>query len=115
MTRVKRGVTARRRHKKMRKLAKGYRGLRHSTFVWAKNATMKAGVRSYASRKRRKRDFRRLWIIRINAACRSLDVSYSRLIDAMTKKDIIVNRKILADLAVKQPEIFKKIVEAAMK
>lgn len=115
MTRVKRGVTARRRHKKMRKLAKGYRGLRHSTFVWAKNATMKAGVRSYVSRKRRKRDFRRLWIVRINAACRPLGVSYSKLIDAMTKKDMIVNRKILAELAVSQPEVFKNIVEQALK
>ncbi|MEK7673161.1 MAG: 50S ribosomal protein L20 [Patescibacteria group bacterium] len=113
MTRVKRGVTTRRRHNAMRKLAKGYRGLRSKTFKWAKNATMKAGMRSYVSRKLRKRDFRSLWITRINAACRPLGISYSRLIDAMSKKDIVINRKMLAELAVNQSEVFNKIVEAA--
>ena len=76
---------------------------------------MKAGIHSYTDRKRRKRDFRRLWISRINISCRDLGVTYSRLIAAMTKKDILVNRKMLADLAIKEPEVFKKIVEEAMK
>lgn len=113
MARVKRGVPARRRHNKMRKLAKGYRGLSHLTFKWAKNATMKAGLRMYVGRKRRKRDFRRLWITRINAACRPMGISYSRLVDVMTKKDIMINRKMMAELAVNHLDIFKKVVEAA--
>lgn len=115
MTRVKRGVNTRRRHHKMRKAAKGYRGLRHLTFKWAKNAVMKAGLRSYVSRRLKKRDFRSLWIVRINAACRAMGVKYSRLIDAMTKKDMAINRKMLAELAVNEPAVFKKIVEEAMK
>lgn len=115
MTRVKRGVTTRRRHQKMRKAAKGFRGLRHSTFKWAKNAHMKVGLRMYESRRLRKRDFRSLWIVRINAACRELGVKYSRFIDAMTKKDMAINRKMLSELAVNDPATFKKIVEEVMK
>ncbi|MBI5753935.1 50S ribosomal protein L20 [Candidatus Peregrinibacteria bacterium] len=115
MTRVKRGVNTRRRHQKMKRAAKGYRGLRSRTFKWAKNATMKAGLRSYTSRRLKKRDFRSLWITRINAGCRAMGVKYSRLIDAMTKKDMAINRKMLSELAVNQPEVFKKIVEEAMK
>ncbi len=115
MTRVKRGVTAHRRHQTMVKRAKGFRGQSSRIFTWAKNAMMKAGIHSYTDRKRRKRDFRRLWISRINISCRDLGVTYSRLIAAMTKKDILVNRKMLADLAIKEPEVFKKIVEEAMK
>ncbi|MCX6734732.1 MAG: 50S ribosomal protein L20 [Candidatus Peregrinibacteria bacterium] len=115
MSRVKRGVNTRRRHQKMKKAAKGYRGLRSRTFKWAKNATMKAGLRSYTSRRLKKRDFRSLWITRINSACRAMGVKYSRLIDAMTKKDMVVNRKMLSELAVNEPAVFKKIVEEAMK
>lgn len=115
MTRVKRGVTTRRRHQKTRKAAKGYRGLSHLTFKWAKKAVMKAGLRSYESRRLKKRDFRSLWIVRINAACRAMGVKYSRLIDAMAKKDMAVNRKMLAELAVTNPEVFKQIVEEAMR
>lgn len=115
MTRVKRGVNTRRRHQKMKRTAKGYRGLRSRTFKWAKNANMKAGIRSYTSRRLKKRDFRSLWITRINAGCRAMGVKYSRLIDAMTKKDMLINRKMMAELAVNQPEVFKKIVEEAMK
>ncbi|MFA6305477.1 MAG: 50S ribosomal protein L20 [Candidatus Gracilibacteria bacterium] len=115
MTRVKRGVTAHRRHQTMVKKAKGYRGQRSSTFTWAKNAMMKAGLHNYADRKCKKRDFRRLWITRINAACRDLGFAYSRVIAAMTLKGIVVNRKMLADLAIKEPAVFKKIVEEAMK
>ena len=111
MTRVKRGVTTRRRHKKMLKAAKGFRGLRSTIFTQAKNAMMKAGQRAYTSRKLRKRDFRSLWITRINAACRPLGVTYSRLIAGMTKKNILLNRKMLSELAINQPEVFTKVVE----
>lgn len=113
MTRVKRGETAHRRHRKMVKAAKGYRGLRSRVFTQAKNAVMKAGLHAYVDRKTKKRTFRALWILRINAACRPLGLSYSRLIDGMTKKGIAVNRKMLSELAIHQPEVFKAIVEAA--
>jgi large subunit ribosomal protein L20 len=115
MTRIKRGVNAHRRHRKVVKAAKGYRGLRSKTFSQAKNATMKAGLHSYVDRKGKKRVFRRLWIARINAACRELGVKYSRLIDAMTKKKIAINRKMLAELAFSDPAVFKNVVEEAMK
>ncbi len=113
MTRVKRGETAHRRHRKVVKAAKGYRGLRSRVFTQAKNAVMKAGLHSYVDRKTKKRTFRALWILRINAACRPLGITYSRLIEAMTKKDILINRKMLSELAIHQPEVFKAIVEAA--
>lgn len=113
MTRVKRGEHAHRRHRKVVKAAKGYRGLRSRTFKQAKTALMKAGLNSYTHRRTRKRDFRRLWIARINAACRPLGINYSRLIDGMTKKSIEINRKMLAELAVSEPAAFKAVVEAA--
>ena len=112
MSRVKRGVTAHRRHRKSVKAAKGFRGLRKANFRQAKNALMKAGLHSYTHRRTRKRDFRALWIARINAACRPLGISYSRLIDGMTKKDIRINRKMLADMAVNNPDTFKRVVES---
>lgn len=112
MPRVKSGVTAHRRHRKMVKAAKGYRGQRSLRFREAKKAVMKAGLHSYVDRKRNTRLFRRLWIVRINAACRELGMSYSRLIDAMTKKNVAINRKMLAELAVNNPEVFKAIVES---
>jgi large subunit ribosomal protein L20 len=115
MTRVKRGVTAHRRHHDVVKAAKGFRGLRHKSFGLAKQAVMKQGLNSYIGRKLRKRDFRKLWIARINAACRSLGITYSRLIDGMTKQDILVNRKMLAELAARDMETFKAIVEQAKK
>lgn len=115
MTRIKRGETAHRRHHETVKAAKGYRGLRSKTFKWAKAALMKAGKYQYAHRKARKRDFRSLWITRINAACRSLGVAYSRFIAGMTKKNIAINRKMLAELAVNEPETFKAVVEEAIK
>ncbi len=99
----------------MKKAAKGYRGLRSRTFKWAKNATMKSGIRSYTSRRLRKRDFRSLWITRINASCRAMGVKYSRLMDAMTKKDMVLNRKMLSELAVNEPAVFKQVVEEAIK
>lgn len=115
MTRVKSGENAHRRHRKVVKAAKGYRGLRSTTFKQAKNAVMKAGQHAYKHRRMRKRDFRQLWITRVNAACRSLGVAYSRLIDGMNKKSIEINRKMLAELAANEPAAFKDIVEAATK
>ncbi|MFC1615723.1 50S ribosomal protein L20 [Patescibacteria group bacterium] len=110
MTRVKRGVTAHRRHRKTVKAAKGYRGLRSKTFKQAKNALMKAGTHSYTHRRLRKRSFRRLWIARINAACRPMGITYSRLIAAMTDKAVILNRKMMADMAVNEPIAFEAFV-----
>ncbi len=113
MTRVKRGVTAHRRHRKVVKAAKGYRGLRSKNFRAAKNAVMKAGLNSYTHRRLKKRTFRALWIARINAACRPLGITYSRLIAGMTIKNIRVNRKMLAEMAANEPAAFKAVVEAA--
>lgn len=114
MSRVKRGVTAHRRHRKTVKAAKGYRGLRSTNFRAAKNAVMKAGLNAYRDRRNKKRTFRQLWIARINAACRELGTSYSVLIAGMTKKHILINRKMLAELAVREPGVFKDVVEAAV-
>jgi len=115
MTRVKRGVNAHRRHRKVVKAAKGYRGLRHKTFQEAQNALYKAKAYAFSGRKQKKRLYRRLWIARINAACRPLGISYSRLIAAMAKKDVQLDRKILADMAANNPEVFKTIVEFVQK
>lgn len=112
MTRVKSGENAHRRHRKVLKAAKGYRGLRSKTFRQAKNAVMKAGLHAYTHRRTKKREFRRLWIARINAACRPLGISYSLLIAGMAKKKIEVNRKILAELAANEPQAFAAVVEA---
>jgi large subunit ribosomal protein L20 len=113
MTRVKRGVTSHKRHKKLIASVKGYKGLRNNTFKWAKNASVKAGQNSYRGRKLKKRDFRRLWITRINAACRMEDLNYSRLIHGLLIAKVIVDRKILADIAVTNPDVFKKVVDTA--
>lgn len=96
----------------MVKAAKGYRGVRSTHFTFAKNAVMKAGLNSYRNRKRKQRTFRNLWIARINAACRPMGISYSRLVDAMTKKGVVVNRKMLSELAIHNPEVFKAVVES---
>ncbi len=112
MTRVKSGITAHRRHRKTVKAAKGYRGNRSKTFKLAKNAVMKAGQHAYAHRRTRKRDFRRLWIARINAACRAQGTSYSRFIAGMVKKGITLNRKMLAEMAVNEPAAFTAVLEA---
>ncbi len=114
MTRVKRGVTAHRRHRKVVKAAKGYRGLRSTTFRQAKNAVMKAGLHSYVDRRKKKRTFRNLWIARINASSRPLGVTYSRLIDAMTKKNMQVNRKMMSEIAVNDPKAFESFVKVVM-
>ncbi len=109
--RIKRGVTARRRHKRLLKLAKGFRGKRKNCYRVAKNAVFKALVYSYRDRKQRKRDFRRLWILRINAAVRKYGLSYSRFIHALKEKNIEVNRKVLADMAVNDEAGFEKLVQ----
>ena len=115
MTRVKRGVTAHRRHKKILNLAKGFRGARHRLYRRAKAATMKAGQNAYMHRKRKKRDFRKLWIARINAACRANGTKYSTLIDACFKQNIQVNRKMLAEIAAREPETFKALLSEILK
>ena len=113
MTRIKRGVASRRRHKKLLKSTKGYKNLRSRIVKWAKNASNKAGQNSYVGRKARKRDMRSLWITRINAGCRTQDINYSRLMHGLLKAKVLVDRKILAELAVNNPEIFSKFVEVA--
>ena len=113
MARVKRGVQAHARHKKIVKLAKGYSGRRKNVFRVAKQAVIKAGQYAYRDRKQRKRQFRLLWIARINAASRDLGVPYSVFINSLNKNNIILNRKILADIAVNDKDAFAKVVESA--
>ena len=111
MPRVKRGVTAHARHKKILKLAKGFRGRRKNVFRIAKQAVMKAGQYAYRDRRTRKRVFRQLWIARINAASRELGVTYSKFMAGLKKAQIDIDRKVLADLAVNDPAAFSSIVE----
>lgn len=111
MTRVKRGVQKRKRKKKIIKQAKGYKWGRKSKYRSAKEALMHAWTYSYRDRKTKKRDVRRLWQIKINAICRENDISYSRFINALKKSNIIIDRKILAELARNHPDIFKKIID----
>lgn len=113
MPRVKRGVTARARHKKVLEQAKGYRGRRKNVFRIAKQAVTKAGQYAYRDRRQRKRQFRGLWIVRINAAARQFGLSYSRMIDGLAKANIAVDRKILADLAVNDMASFSVLAEKA--
>ena len=113
MPRIKRGVTSHRRHKKIIKAAKGYRGKRKNVFKLAKNAVMKAGMNAYRDRRLKKRTFHQLWILRINAACRSLDLKYSRFIYGLELAGITINRKMLSELAMNEPEVFEKIVVQA--
>lgn len=113
MPRVKRGVTARARHKKVLDQAKGYRGRRKSVYRIAKEAVMKAGQYAYRDRRQRKRQFRSLWIVRINAAARELGMTYSTLINGLNKASIQVNRKVLADLAVFDKAAFAAIANQA--
>jgi large subunit ribosomal protein L20 len=113
MARVKRGVQAKARHKKVLKEAKGYYGARRKVFRVAKQAVTKAGQYSYRDRRQRKRQFRQLWIVRINAAARDFGLSYSRLIDGLNKAEIEVDRKVLADLAVNDKAAFAALAEKA--
>ena len=111
MPRVKRGVTAHARHKKILALAKGFRGRRKNVFRIAKQAVMKAGQYAYRDRRTRKRVFRQLWIARINAASRELGVTYSKFMAGLKKAQIDIDRKVLADLAVNDPAAFGSIVD----
>jgi large subunit ribosomal protein L20 len=113
MARVKRGVTSHARHRKVIKQAKGYYGRRKNTIRIAKQAVEKAGQYAYRDRKVRKRTFRALWIQRINAAARANGLTYGRMIDGLKKAGIDLDRKVLADMAVHEPETFKGLVEAA--
>jgi large subunit ribosomal protein L20 len=113
MTRVKRGNVARKRRKKILKLAKGFRGSHSKLFRTANQQVMKALRSAYRDRRKRKRDFRRLWITRINAAARQNGISYSQLAGQMKKADIQINRKMLAHLAILDPAAFSKVVETA--
>ncbi|AKO64649.1 50S ribosomal protein L20 [Methylophilaceae bacterium] len=113
MPRVKRGVTARAKHKKVLDAAKGYRGRRKNVFRVAKEAVMKAGQYAYRDRRQKKRVFRALWIARINAGAREFGLTYSRLINGLKKASVEVDRKVLADLAVFDKAAFEKYAELA--
>ena len=113
MSRVKRGVTARARHKKVIAAAKGYRGRRGNVYRVAKQAVMKAAQYAYRDRRNRKRDFRRLWITRINAAARECGLTYSQFINGMNKAGVALDRKVLADIAVHDKAAFASLVERA--
>ncbi len=113
MPRVKRGVTAHQRHRKVIKLAKGYWGRRHSLYKTANEAVMHAGQYAYRDRRQRKRDFRRLWITRISAACQQQGLRYSQFIAGLRKAGVELDRKVLADIAVREPDAFADIVSKA--
>jgi large subunit ribosomal protein L20 len=113
MARVKRGVNAKKRHKKVLKQAKGYYGAKSKLYRPANQAVMKSLNYAYIGRKQRKRDFRKLWITRINAAARLNGMSYSTFINGLKKANIEVNRKMLSEMAIHDPEGFTKLVEIA--
>lgn len=113
MPRVKRGVTARARHKKVLQKAKGYYGARSRVFRVAKQAVIKAGQYAFRDRRQRKREFRGLWIVRINAAARLHGLSYSRFMNGLKKAMIEIDRKVLADLAVNDQQAFAQLAEKA--
>jgi large subunit ribosomal protein L20 len=114
MTRVKRGNVARKRRKKVLKLAKGFRGSHSKLFRTANQQVMKALRNSYRDRRKRKRDFRRLWITRVNAAARMEGLSYSKLTGQLKKANIELNRKMLAQLAILDPQAFSEVVKVAV-
>ena len=111
MPRVKRGTMTRKRHNRVLKDAEGYYGARRRQFKQAKEAVMRAGQYAYRDRRNKKREFRKLWIARINAACRAEGITYSRFIEALTKQGVAVDRKILADLAVHDTAGFATLVQ----
>ena len=113
MTRIKRGVTKHRRHKKLLKMTKGHQGVRHTLYRRAHESLIHALKYSYAHRKEKKGDMRRLWNLRINAAARANGISYSKLIHGLKLGGVEVNRKMLADLAIREPESFAQIVAHA--
>ena len=113
MARVKRGVTSHAKHKKVLKAAKGYYGRRKNTIRIAKQAVEKANQYAFRDRKRRKRTFRALWIQRLNAAVRPFGLNYSRFIAGLTRAGLTIDRKVLSDLAIREPAAFQAIVEKA--
>jgi large subunit ribosomal protein L20 len=113
MARVKRGVTAHAKHKKVLKAAKGYYGRRKNTIRVAKQAVEKANQYAYRDRKRRKRTFRALWVQRLNAAVRPFGLNYSRFIHALDKAGLVIDRKVLSDLAIREPAAFEAVVQKA--
>ncbi|HLR62667.1 MAG TPA: 50S ribosomal protein L20 [Lentibacillus sp.] len=113
MPRVKGGTVTRKRRKRVLKLAKGYYGSKHSLFKIAKQQVMKSGQYAYRDRRQKKRDFRRLWIARINAAARMNDISYSRLMHGLKQAGVEVNRKMLSDLAVNDEKAFAQLADKA--
>ncbi len=115
MARVKKGLNAHKRHKKVLKMAKGFYGSKHSTYRAAKPATMRALRSAYVGRKNKKRDFRKLWIARINAAARLNDMSYSKLIGGLKKAGVDINRKMLSEMAISDPAAFAALCETAKK
>lgn len=112
--RVKGGVVTKRRHKKILKLAKGFRDKRHNVWSLARRAVMIAGKNAYIGRKLKKRDFRNLWIVRLNAALKQHGVSYSRFIYSLTRKRVGLNRKMLSELAINEPKVFEDVVKFIM-
>ena len=113
MARVRNGVVTHRRHKKILKEARGYFGSKHREFKSAKEQLMHAGQYAYRDRRQKKREMRKLWIVRINAACREFDISYSRFIEGLNKAGLEINRKMLSEIAINDKEAFKNLVEVA--
>ena len=113
MTRVKSGVETKRRHKKVLKEASGYFGSKHRLYKTAKEQLMHSSVYAYRDRRQKKREFRKLWITRINAACRMNDISYSKFINGLTKAGVEVNRKMLSEIAINDMDAFKELVKVA--
>ena len=113
MARVKNGAVTKARHKKVLKAAKGYFGSKHRLYKTAKEQLMHSGQYAFRDRKQKKREFRKLWITRINAACRMNDISYSRFIEGLTKAGVEVNRKMLSEIAINDPKMFGELVKTA--
>lgn len=113
MARVKNGAVTKARHKKVLKEAKGYFGSKHRLYKTAKEQLMHSGQYAFRDRKQKKRDFRKLWITRINAACRQNDISYSRFIEGLTKAGVEINRKMLSEIAINDPKMFSELVKTA--
>ena len=113
MARVKNGAVTKARHKKVLKEAKGYFGSKHRLYKTAKEQLMHSGQYAFRDRKQKKREFRKLWITRINAACRQNDISYSRFIEGLTKAGVEINRKMLSEIAINNPKMFSELVKTA--
>ena len=113
MTRVRNGVVTKQRHKKILKEARGYFGSKHREFKSAKEQLMHAGQYAYRDRRQKKREFRKLWIVRINAACRENEISDSRFIEGLNKAVLEINRKMLSEIAINDPKAFSELVKVA--